>query len=918
MTTLPATAFAAALGVAVTFAAAPAAALPASHTLCRDAIAKSSASYAKVATRIAQSCHKKRSSGTVMIAVDCNDVDAADLGNKLEDSREKMRAAVVKACGSYTAVLAQYPSCPAPAQHVDDGGASDGIDDFSEAAVCLAALIDAGIEDWSSDSMGSPAQTLEGDELQCQRMAGKFSSRLLLRIMNERRSCQNDSDQGGGDAEYVCDDADPRDRIAEAADQLEDKIAAHCSTATLSEIGACGDETAELQSCVAASADDNGSALIRNAYGLDGAASTTTTMIGPTTTLGETTTTLPGSGCGETAPACNGSCPSGQECYATGNGCACKVSGSGACAPATIHRSVNSRYSDPPTVTQLTAGWSGGANVMDFPDGAGDTIDVDCDENCENCQISFNVEPGASTSNCRCTSDPQQTCTVLNGSDPDSCGTLDPTCRCYFGSPLAISSGGIPVCVAIRIREDYTGTMNLRTGERYDTISVAAIAHLGADSFAPCPTCDGDDVANDGMRNGTCSSSNASCDVNGDHATFGPTSNDCLPSAATNISGAGLLIKFDLATGPLSLTAQLPCDTPQGALCPCRVCTGNGSLGCSNNADCEAAGAGVCTAGGGAGVQPNTCDGFQCGADGFCTIGPVVTYCDGAVHPDGRGFIPCQNDVDCQARSAGACMLFELARCVPDPIVSSGHPDVYNPQSSTIFCVTPTANPAANIGAGLPGPGVLDLDFDMDVRCQSDPSLVYQFPNGANCQAVATTTTLPLPSCEDAAAPVCGGLCPAGQVCTDTGGLCQCAGEPLPSCEQTASPICGGICAGGQICVDNGGTCACRPTTLPQCGDAATPTCAGFCPTGELCSQVGNECACGSVGVPTCEAASVPVCGGLCDVGQVCTNVGGFCGCLGVLPSCAEATAPICAGGCAVGAVCQDVGGGCQCVVQGP
>jgi hypothetical protein len=470
-----------------------------------------------------------------------------------------------------------------------------------------------------------------------------------------------------------------------------------------------------------------------------------------------------------------------------------------------------------------------------------------------------------------------------------------------------------------RIREDYSGTMNLRTGEWSDRLKLAAVVYLGLDKLHPCPTCDGDPVPNDGVRGGTCSGgvSSGSCDANGTHAAFGATSWDCLPETASNVSGTGLLINLNSTPDTVSMNATLPCDTPAGGECPCRTCSGNGNLGCNSDAECAAGGFGTCTVGGGAGVRLNMCTGFACSASGSCTTGPIDRYCDGNTMPDGRGFLPCSTNSDC---STGTCSVLDLRRCFPDPITASGAPDPAVPTSGALFCIAPTSNPAINLAAGLPGPGKLELTFEADLRCKSDPNLVYEFPSGANCvgsEATTTTTLLPLPECGDATAPVCGGVCPVGQTCGANGAVCECTGLPLPTCADATSPVCGGVCADtNKICMDNGGTCACQIPTLPQCSGATSPTCGGVCPTGELCTDVGGSCECGAPGAPPCGSALYPSCAGLCDVGSVClpNTSGSSCGCVATpLPTCAQSTTPLCGGTCAVGSLCQAVGNACQC-----
>ncbi|MFN2377221.1 MAG: hypothetical protein ABR538_11835 [Candidatus Binatia bacterium] len=895
-------------------------ALSGAESACRDAVAKSATRYAASASKALVRCHQRRSKGALPLDVDCNNVVQADIRVRLVKERQEARAAVEAACAGSESILGAWLACPSPASDADDGGATMGIDDFGEVADCLLALGDAHAEALAGDAMGAPDERLLDPLRKCQGALGKGSQRLLFATMAERRRCQNRADVEGGDGGYACDDADPRGRIQKAASRMTAKAGATCAFGpdALDDLGACSDQTDTLVECSSESAAAHGAALIHAAYSMT---EQVTTTLPPTTSMEPvTTTTLPGTECGDTFPQCDGSCPTGTSCVSSGASCSCVTDGTGPCAPATIYRKILSRYStDVESVTGLGAGWSGIALDIDVPDGSRDVVDVTCDENCENCAVSLNTDANDGFSNCRCTSDPTVTCDVINGSDPGNCGSLDPTCRCHFSAPLAISSGGNPACVAVRLRDDYQGTMNLRTGEWSDKVRLAAVVYLGLDTARPCPTCEGDPVPNDGVRGGTCNGGlgSGACDAHGVHPTFGATSNDCPPIAAANISGTGLLLDLDLSTSEVSLAATLPCDTPSGALCACRVCTGNSNLSCSSDAQCAAISAGTCTASGGAGVRLNQCDGFLCDADGECTTGPVETYCDGTVYPDGTGFIPCTGDSDCSSSNAGTCTLQQLRRCFPDPIVASGVPDTFRPTSVSAFCIAHTSNPAINIASGLPGPGTLAISVDNDIRCQSDPNLVYEFPSGANCAMATTTTTLlPVPDCEDSDSPVCGGICPLGQVCADNAGVCGCTGVPLPSCNDAAAPLCGGFCVStDEVCTDMGGTCECALPTLPQCANAAAPLCGGLCPVGEICQSVGDSCECGAPGLPSCGTAISPTCAGLCDVGESCIDQGGTCGCLDLgLPTCAESAAPLCGGTCSLGSLCQDVGGFCQCV----
>ena len=895
-------------------------ALPSAQADCRDEIAQAITRYAATAAKSVVRCHQKRSAGARALSVSCNDVGEADDTGKIETARSDARASITSACGDADELLENYLTCPAPAASADDGGATTDIDDFGEVADCLLALADANVGAIGHAGQGEPEEALTAPLRKCQTGLGKGTARVLRAVMSERRRCQREVDSHSSDTGFACTASDPRGRVYMSRTRYEEKVSPICmfSPSVLGVLEACSDDANRLVDCSGMSAVVRGSTLIRDVYELGEQT--------PTTTLpGETTTTLPGTGesCGDSAPSCDGECESGFTCQDNDGECTCVANGTGRCSAATIHRKILSKYSTlRDSSTALNAGWSGIAMGIDVPNGAGDWVDVNCDDNCENCQVRLkpNVPPGEGSSACRCTSDASKSCNVVNGSDPASCDFVDPTCRCFFGAPLPITSAGNPACVALRIRDDYGGTMNLRTGEWFDQLHIAAVVYLGIATTDPCPTCDGDPVPNDGLRGGTCSDGlGTPCDINGEHSTFGDVSNDCLPASASNISGAGLIIDVNFSTDAVSLGATQPCDTPAGRLCHCRTCTGNGNLACSSDSQCAAMGAGTCTAAGGAGVRLNQCTNYQCSASGDCTVGPVDRYCDGKLYPDGRGYVPCTTNNDCSSNSAGACTVNEFRRCFPDPILYDGDADPYGPTSVSAFCVAPTSNPAINLASGLPGAGALGITWDHDIRCQNDPSREYEFPSGDNCEdgtSVTTTTLLPLPECADADAPLCGGICPTGQACGDDGtGTCTCTGLPLPSCDDSTAPLCGGICSGmGEVCQDVSGTCACVVLTLPQCTAADAPVCGGLCPTGELCQSVGSSCECGAPGVPLCGSAIAPTCAGLCDINQACLASGSTCQCVTLpLPLCGDAAVPLCGGVCSVGSTCGQVGDVCEC-----
>ncbi len=851
--------------VALLIAAVDAHALPAPVAKCRDQIAKSQVRYVDTLFRTAAECHEARSTGAQSLSTECNDAVDGDVDGRNAKGAARFRAfvgGVKNRCAGADPALTAFAACPVPVSTADDGGATNGIDDFGEVADCLLALDNALTGPAMFASLGNPSSLPNGTAERCQRALGRAVGKLMSTYGKERRRCQKIVDKQSASLDYACHATDPRGKIGRAIVALNDAIVRDCSIgdADIQSLENCGTDTDTLRDCIEANISPIGSALVAFAYSLEGTGggTTTTTIVTPTTTT--TTTTLFGDPCGTTFPACGGSCTAGRICTNTGAACECEAI-TGACAPATIRGDFLSRLGSPPGQTKLSVGWSGSTHNVDIPGHSVDIIDVtSCDQDCENCDVSVNPIETDPFSPCRCVSDTSIRCDVINGPDTDDCGGVNSECLCFFGAPLAISSGGTPVCVVNEILEDYSGTMSLRTGDADFGTRLAALVYLGISQTSPCPTCQGDAIPNDGVEGGTCSGgvSSGSCDVNGTHATFGPMSYDCAPSPLLNISGGGLQLSLQFSTGTSTLEYNLPCDPPFGD-CPCRVCSGNSSVGCASNADCAAVGAGDCTAGGGAGVQPNECSDGVCNSSGLCPAGPTDRFCDGITHGDGSGFITCTTNVDCSALSAGACTISQQRRCFPDPIVVTGSPDPINPIRAAAFCIPPTTSAAVNAAGGIPGPGTFELELINDVRCQSDPSILYDFPSGSSCEVTSTTTTTLAAGvpCESLAAPLCaaGNDCPPGEACVVDGSACGCQSTtttttlpPIP-CAPLLPPLCpvGSDCPPGQGCVGSGSACGCQATTtttLPPCGGATFPLCNGSCPGSQQCLAGALTCGC--------------------------------------------------------------------------
>jgi cysteine-rich repeat protein len=414
------------------------------------------------------------------------------------------------------------------------------------------------------------------------------------------------------------------------------------------------------------------------------------------------------------------------------------------------------------SATRLDTGLTGIAHGADVTDGVTVRGFLECGSSfpCGECTVEgLDPSPGY----CRCANDNRQICDEKFAPDQDDCG--GEMCNCYFGPPLSLSSGNTPACVVNRFREDISGTADVDAGAGAVTASLGSIVYLAQNTTAPCPACLGDDILADGVRNGTCGpglNEGQSCDAIGIHRTFpspggGGYSLDCFPNPDTNVSGSeGLLIDLEQQTSrvELGVTGDIDCSAgPFQNFCFCALCSGDTSVPCNSDADCEEVGAGECSSFGGdrAPLVNNKCTPVtgefptndlcqpvdEEGLFGECTIGPDDLYCDGVTRANGLGFVQCLSDADCAEGAigfpAGTCSLTERRRCFLDPIVGVGKPDPQYPTGAATFCIAKVASsPAINSVAGLPGPGRIVNQAKSALFCASDLTVQYQ-PGVGGC-----------------------------------------------------------------------------------------------------------------------------------------------------------------------------------------
>src|SRR6185369_1662426 len=121
-----------------------------------------------------------------------------------------------------------------------------------------------------------------------------------------------------------------------------------------------------------------------------------------------------------------------------------------------------------------------------------------CDANCENCDVRID----AKNRYCRCGNVPTTVCGAPEVQD--TCGAGD-VCHCMFGPPLALNSGGTPVCVVNRFAQEFTGGTSV-VGSYDVGTRTKALVYTGIGQLNPCPTCNGDANPNSqDSAGGTCS-----------------------------------------------------------------------------------------------------------------------------------------------------------------------------------------------------------------------------------------------------------------------------------------------------------------------------------------------------------------------------------------------------------------------------
>ncbi len=488
-------------------------------------------------------------------------------------------------------------------------------------------------------------------------------------------------------------------------------------------------------------------------------------------------------------------------------------------------------------VADLDTGWTGTAHDLKVQKGS--TISGEL-SNCDgvsdfDCDFFGNV--GSS-----CSADPGQAC--LSDSDCSAGYCVIST----FGPPLPLSAGGVPACIVNRFATDVTGTYNMQTGAASLFTRLSSVVHLGVQVSRPCPICDCGlpDPHNCQIGDtGTCTDVSGSppCTVQGT-GPLGPTSNNCLPSASSNVSGGGLDIPFaPITTGTSTFPSNQPCDgsgfqdkscwcdgQPQPSSC-LTACDGgsNNNAPCDSDANCPGAPAGSC--------KPlcRQISGKAVG-EGECVAGPIVQTCAGA--PE----IGCQTDSNCPS-GKGPCQA-KNQRCFLDPIVRIGTPSTTLNTSVATFCIPKTSATAINSTAGLPGPGAISFQASVDLKKCGD-NVVNRFNE----------------ECDGTDDANCPGACQANCSCMQT-----CGNDVIEfgeQCDGTSDAACPGQCGAPETPQ----ACLC-PTV---CGD-------GFVAPTEQCDPPNDSRCPGQCTNCSCPVPTATCLNGTLDPGEPCDLPGLGCG----------------------------------------
>ena len=716
---------------------------------CKATITKASAQYVQARTKALVKCEVAVVAGKLPLATDCSNESKTDAA--LDKAKAKMEAAIEKACGGpdkdcgsggddepLGSIGWDMGVCP----DIESLGCAIAIDDCHDVVECLECVQSEAVDqvvELACDELLLPS-TSDKTLNKCQQTIGKATAAFVAAKTKALAKCWDAVNKGA--ISGPC--PSPGDGKADAAIAAAEakKIAAICKACGGADKGCDQTVTGPTSTVPGTGGTDD---LTPAAIGFPADCAELTIPGGascqqPIATLADIVECVDciaefkvdcvdrlavpwaASYPGECNPGCgNGILETGEECDGAAGPCP------GSCAPAIVADGctcpTGSFTMDAVAGADLDTGWTGIAHDQ----GAliGHVFEAD-------------------TYGCS------------SGGPDTECSFVGRYATPYFGAPLPLSSGGVPICVLNEVVGVTNGTLELTTGDLTYDYALNSRVYTGLAVAQPCPRCDGDVTVDDDVKDGTCNgglNAGAPCDADGLSSSFGATSFDCLPTDASNIGN--LSIRFDDATtGTKTRTpsvASPSCSaTGFGAQkCFCDTCNNVDAQPCASNADCPPSGgapgicggrrciggtnagalcaaASQCPGGGlclrpGEPTRPDACledtsvmGSGACadagGDQGVCPEGPVDSNC--AAPEQFRGCTVPTQVADCPL--TGTCVTANR-RCFLPTVTRTGTPGPAGGEYAGDFCIAPTGASAVNNVAGLPGLGALILPYTIAV-----------------------------------------------------------------------------------------------------------------------------------------------------------------------------------------------------------
>ncbi len=921
-------------------------------TKCKREIAKRSAQFAQAKINALQKCQDAVRQGAS--AGPCPDAKAA---SKIAKAESKLRTAINKKCGgtdgscngagddSLASIGWNVGTCP----DFESAGCNNAITTCSGIGDCLACANEAAVDQAISLYYGALLPTADRDVVSCQRAIGKNATKFFRTKSKALQKCEDGVLKGSvtgpcpdakaaakinsahaKEIEKMCSACGGGDRACGGSDDIAPSaigFSSSCPAVTVPGGASCGGTITTLQdlvTCVDCVTEFKADCLDPLAvpairpYPAECHTVSSTPTATPASTATRTRTPTPvntptGPTVTPTASLCgNNTVNPGEDCDGTDDaGCQGQCSASCTCPAGCVLPNplpeIISLQAKPGI--DLDTGWTGISHDLPGADDASLTAlrlsncNLDTESpTCGECTVDGPIQFPAPSKNCACYRISAPDSSSLATCDPESPScTGGETCECFYGPPLPISAGAVPVCVVNRYQGPITGTANIsnsgpHAGEGAALLRLASGVHNGIAVDQPCPTCVNDPTPRDGVRGGTCNGgahNGAPCDIGGSNPFFGDLSLDCLPSVAANVGN--LQIKFNKATtGTTSLAANLPCTAfGFGSFqCPCDTCATATAEACNSNADCppgvacgglrciggtangnscvedtDCPGGGSCNRPGVA-TQPNQCSNGVCqpnpgdpdnAHEGRCQVAPSDNLCSIDT------FRGCTNATDCNPPPSGNCpsctpnqtCTTKRRECFLNPIVRQGVPGTQTAILAATFCIPPTSSSAINQVGGLPGPGAV-----------MQPTRLFY--SGAQCGngMIDAGETCDPPN--DAA---CTGACQANCTCPTCGD--DSVNQPSEQCDGTDDSACPDACQANCTC--GTGVCGNGMTDFGEdCDGADDDACPGACQANCTCGAVcgdgivdpGEQCD-GSGSGGACPASA---CQANCTCGPYCGN----------------------------------------------